>query len=350
MVQNPSVSAQNQIQNVPASEPQQPMQDAMQPQNMQNTQNVPASQAQQPGQNVMQPQSAQSTQNVPVSDMPQPTQNMTPDQPAQNLQNVPASAGQQPMPDGIQTGQTAAQPQTAQVTDAQLLQALQSSLTESDGEQAQLVGRLAASRTIGRVAEAVMEKQWLLEPQDLSKPHSVNELYERMHTQIQRMEQVLQEAGSPAKAMLETVLDVKRNIDFMNQVNQMYQYVQIPLKLSGQNANSELYVFSNRRSGGSPDGTYRAFLHLELEHLGTTDVSVQLTDNKVSTHFYLEDEEALEIVAAHADELTKHLEQKGYQCTVQMESEHTPVDFVDDFLMDGKRVGSLSRYSFDMKA
>jgi hypothetical protein len=288
-------------------------------------------------QNILTP-AAQDTQNVSASA-------------TQDTQNIPVSATQQTIPNGIQTGQaTAAPSQNVQVTDTQLLQALQSSLAESDGEQAKLVGRLAASRMIGHVTEAVIEKQWMLEPQELSKPHSVNELYERMYTQIERMERVLEDAGNPAKAMLETVTDVKNNIDFMNQVNQMYQYVQIPLKLSGQNANSELYVFSNRRQGGSPDGTYRAFLHLELEHLGTTDVSVQLTNDKVSTHFYLEDEMALDLVAAHADELTKHLEQKGYHCTVQMETERTPVDFVDDFLMEGRHVGSLSRYSFDMRA
>lgn len=41
--------------------------------------------------------------------------------------------------------------------------------------------------------------------------------------------------------------EIHSNVEFMNQVNQMYTYAQIPLKMSGQHASGELFVYTNKR-------------------------------------------------------------------------------------------------------
>lgn len=97
----------------------------------------------------------------------------------------------------------------------------------------------------------------------------------------------LKEAGVTETRFPETAAEVRGNIEFMNQLNQAYTYVQVPLKMSGQNANGELYVYTNKKNLRDPDAELSAFLHLDLEHLGSTDVSVKMQHRNVKTNFYM---------------------------------------------------------------
>ncbi len=75
-------------------------------------------------------------------------------------------------------------------------------------------------------------------------------------------------------------------MNFMNQLNQAYTYVQVPLKMSGQNANGELYVYTNKKESERSGCGAECFLHLDLEHLGSTDVSVKMQKHRnVKTNF-----------------------------------------------------------------
>ena len=57
------------------------------------------------------------------------------------------------------------------------------------------------------------------------------------------------------------------------------------------------------------------------------------------------------MILSHAEELAKKLEQKGYQCEIQVQNDKKKVDFVEDFLkQDLPSTGRLRRYSFDMRA
>jgi hypothetical protein len=67
--------------------------------------------------------------------------------------------------------------------------------------------------------------------------------------------------------MAKEVTNLRQNIDFMNQLNQMYTYIQLPLKMSNKTANGELYVFTNKRSLVKENGAVSALLHLNMENL-----------------------------------------------------------------------------------
>ena len=120
--------------------------------------------------------------------------------------------------------------------------------------------------------------------------------------------------------------------------------------MSQQNAHSDLYVFSNKKNMADADGELSAFLHLDMKHLGSTDVHVTMRDNKVNTHFYLEDAAAFDLIMKNIDVLTERISNRGYPCTAQVENRKESVDFLEDFLETGKSVGSVHRYSFDVLA
>lgn len=51
---------------------------------------------------------------------------------------------------------------------------------------------------------------------------------------------------------------MSQNVNFLNQMNQMYAYIQLPFKLSESNAHGELYVYSNKRNLAQKEGEVSA--------------------------------------------------------------------------------------------
>ncbi len=211
--------------------------------------------------------------------------------------------------------------------------------------------KLFASKEFGAILKNRAEKQWLLEPQQLKEASKVSDLYERLDHQMKQMENVMKAAGVTQNSFVQTAADIRSNVEFMNQINQVYTYVQLPLKLSGQNATGDLYVYTNKKNLNDPEAELTAFLHLDLDHLGSTDVSIRMKDKNVKTNFYIADDASYDLIEKHLPVLEKRLAQKGYRCSITMSKEEKKVEFVEDFLQhDMPQAGTVHRYSFDVRA
>lgn len=211
--------------------------------------------------------------------------------------------------------------------------------------------RLFGSKEFAAILKNRAEKQWLLEPEQLKEASKVSNLYERLDHQMKQMENVMKAAGVTQNSFVQTAADIRSNIEFMNQINQVYTYVQLPLKLSGQNASGDLYVYTNKKNLNDPEAELTAFLHLDLENLGSTDVSIRMKDKNVKTNFYIADDASYDLIEKHLPVLEKRLAQKGYRCSITMSKEEKKVEFVEDFLQrDMPQAGTLHRYSFDVRA
>ena len=211
--------------------------------------------------------------------------------------------------------------------------------------------KLFASKEFGAILKNRAEKQWLLEPQQLKEASKVSDLYERLDHQMKQMENVMKAAGVTQNSFVQTAADIRSNVEFMNQINQVYTYVQLPLKLSGQNASGDLYVYTNKKNLNDPEAELTAFLHLDLDHLGSTDVSIRMKDKNVKTNFYIADDASYDLIEKHLPVLEKRLAQKGYRCSITMSKEEKKVEFVEDFLQhDMPQAGMVHRYSFDVRA
>ena len=233
----------------------------------------------------------------------------------------------------------------------EVLKDLQQILKDSLPVERESLGRLFASNEFQSLVKDTMEQQWMLTPEDLKEPDKIGKLYEKMEGQLTRLTEAMKSSGQENANVTQLAADVRSNIEFMNQVNQAYTYVQIPLKMSGQNASGQLYVYTNKKALAEGDKELTAFLHLDMDHLGSTDVSVKMLNHKVNTKFYLENDGAYELLMANIPILEEKLAKKGYQCSVTVENEAKHVNFVEDFLKkDQPSAGQLHRYSFDMRA
>lgn len=237
------------------------------------------------------------------------------------------------------------------LTVSDFLRTVSQILSENNGTASQNIQKLLGSDAYKSLLRNVMEQQWLIRPEELKQEKKISQLYEKLVQQMKQVEDALKEAGVTKNSFLDTATEVRGNIEFMNQLNQAYTYVQVPLKMSGQNANGELYVYTNKKNLRDPDAELSAFLHLDLEHLGSTDVSVKMQHRNVKTNFYMADDASYDLVEKYLPVLEQKLKDKGYQCTITMTKEEKKVSFGDDFLRkDMPQTGTLHRYSFDVRA
>lgn len=233
----------------------------------------------------------------------------------------------------------------------EFLKTLRNVLAENSQYGYSGISKLFAGKEFKAVLRHAVSQQWLTAPEELKKDNKISELYEKMEHQIRQMEAAVKQAGGTQTGFLQAAADVRGNIDFMNQVNQIYTYVQLPLKMTGQNANGELYVYTNKKQQRDPGAELTAFLHLDLENLGSTDVSVKMRNRNVAANFYLENDIAYALLKEHLPKLQDRLKDKGYNCTATVVNEKKDVDFMQDFLeREQPPAGELHRYSFDVKA
>lgn len=239
------------------------------------------------------------------------------------------------------------------MTTGDFLKAVQTIITENSQYGFAGISKLFGSPEFQMILHHAMTKQWLLKPEQVKEPGKLNALYEKMDMQLRQMEHAVRQIGQgeTQTTFLQASSEVRGNIEFMNQMNQIYSYVQIPLQMSGQNANGELYVYANKKQKQDADAELTAFLHLDMEHLGMTDVSIKMKDRQVKTNFYLADDASYNLLKKHLPILEKHLQQKGYQCTITISNEQKSVDFKEAILQKEQRsAGVLQRYSFDVRA
>ena len=232
-----------------------------------------------------------------------------------------------------------------------VLNAIQEHFSASGAIDGKLIRELFAGAPMQALLRDALEQQWMVRPKDLDRGDRIRELYERLDDQLSRIQELVKTTGQDGRHIMQLTTDIRSNIEFMNQMNQLYTYVQLPLKMSGQNTSAELFVYTNRRNPAQDREELTAFLHLDMEHLGSTDVSVKLRGREVFTKFYFEDEKTYDLVEAHITELEKRLLAKGYHSTITVANEGKSVNFVEDFLkQDQPSAGMVHRYSFDMRA
>lgn len=220
----------------------------------------------------------------------------------------------------------------------------------------QALQRLLGGKEFQALLKDQIGRQWTIEPQNVADKKQVEQLYERIREQTARLSQALETAGKGDAPVARSVQNLQSNVDFMNQMNHLYTYVQLPLKMLGNNAHGDLYVYTNKKNLAARDGQVSALLHLDMEHLGPLDVYVTMKNKQVATNFTVADDEVLTLIEKHIDLLNQRLEGRGYSLKAQMHVKEAAGEEEEDstimqtLLSQQKNISVLSRTSFDMRA
>lgn len=193
-------------------------------------------------------------------------------------------------------------------------------------------------------------RQWLLQPEAVAEDHQVEELYRRLNNQTARLTDALAQTVRADAPIAQSVNNLANNINFINQLNQMYTYVQLPLKMNGEHTHGDLYVYTNKKHLAKQDGNVSALLHLDMEHLGPVDVYVAMQNRDVSTKFYLSDDRVIDLVAGHINILTRQLQKRGYSMNCEFIPKAADKNPVEEMFEENKNLSVIGSYSFDARA
>lgn len=164
-----------------------------------------------------------------------------------------------------------------------------------------------------------LQGMWTITPEEVADAKQVEQLYQRLDRQVKGLMHALESVNQTGTEAYRATVSLSQNLDFMQQLNQAYTFVQLPLRLQqGENAHGELFVYTNKKHLAAKAGQISALLHLDMKHLGPLDVYVAMQNEKVNTKFYVQDEEMLDFLGAHMDILTERLKARGYHYQCEM--------------------------------
>lgn len=194
-----------------------------------------------------------------------------------------------------------------------------------------------------------VEDAYLLSPDEVKNKENVKELYLKLYERVRHLEENIPSSSLKDNSIQQTISQIRGNLDFMNQMNQAFTYVQLPLKFSESKAHGDLYVYSNKQKGIGKDGSVSAFLHLDMEHLGPVDIYVSMKENRVNTSFKLKDEEMLSFIEEHMDILNARLEKLGYSLNVTCSVNQEQFNVVDEMMREKPGMVTVSHQAFDVR-
>ena len=212
-----------------------------------------------------------------------------------------------------------------------------------------------SSREYSVLVTSVAEHNFKMTPEQVKDKNLVDAFFTRV---AETSEKLADLAGgfSGGQNMSDEASNMNRNLQFMEMLNDKYTFAQFPLSLSNQDTNSELYVYTNKKSLNKDKKDISVLLHLDMDNLGSTDIHVQLNGNKVTTRFYMEDNRSVNTVSMNIDQLEEKFNKLGLSLNsevVKRESskKEEVSDFTKDFLnKDIPETQTIKRYTFDMRA
>lgn len=245
-------------------------------------------------------------------------------------------------------------------TPAQFLNHLQQALDYAVQEKqipAERVQELLQSDSMKELFAGIIKEKFTIQPDKLQQPNEVTEYYKHLYEKAGR---ILEHFGSDAgqasgQQLSQSAKGMQERIDFMQNLNQMFAYTQLPVRLEGRDQNADLFVYMNKKRMQEKKEDISALLHLDMDYLGPTDVHVSLRGSVVHTRFYVEDEISAKIIDEHMSSLEKAIAENGFSLTNEVITREptlhadTEKNAVIREMFEDDMEKSIKRYSFDVR-
>ena len=175
-----------------------------------------------------------------------------------------------------------------------------------------------------------------------------------MYDASNRLQQSFENIGGKAgEEMREQAGNMKQRLDFIQNLNELYAYAQLPVRLQEEAFHSELYVYMNKKQKQAAKDAVSALLHLDMDHLGPTDVHVSLHGTTVHTKFYVEDPVSAAILDDHMNQLEQEIAKMGFTLTNEVVMREPSImgnsNSVIHEMMNQDMEKSIKRYTFDVR-
>ena len=235
------------------------------------------------------------------------------------------------------------------LTANQLFSALSSAATNGASER--IAALLKEEPMLSELLGKTVLNRFVMTPEDLTKEHAVEDFYARTAKHLASLSELAsaETASTAMKTVADTASNMQENLQFMNTLNQLFPYVQLPLKLTEQLTHGELYVYTKKKDLSAKTKEVSILLHLDMDALGPTDIHLSLLQQNVTAKFYLNETDAESLVSEQLPSLTEALQKKGYSLNASVIHREKEPDIVTDFLQDEGTL-SMKRFRFDIRA
>ncbi len=214
------------------------------------------------------------------------------------------------------------------------------------------IRKLLSSKSFHKLVSHQMTGEFCLTPEALKEENGVQNYY----TSILNKMDKLKAMTSPDKvktnpaAFHDKTEGVKDSVDFMKTFNQLFTYVQLPVKLTKQITHGDLYVYTNKEKLKAGTDQVSVLLHLAMDNLGPLDIHLSLNRSTLHGKFYVQDKEVQNLLTKHEDELRTSLNKIGYQLNMEIYQQTKEVDILKDIKDADSASTPIKRYSFDIRA
>lgn len=237
------------------------------------------------------------------------------------------------------------------LTARELLTNIKNTLTTLPDEE---LHRLVSQRAFQKVIKGQFLSGWTLSPEGLKEEGSIDTLYNRMQQQFSDLTNLSRmfATRNSGEQIINTTSDLQQNLAFMKMLNEQFAYMQLPLKLSQQNAHGDLYVMTRKNALKKSKDNLKVLLHLEMDSLGTLDIHITKDHTSISTQFYTAKETARKLLEKNVELLKDAINEQGYSFTSEFLAKEKDIDLVHDFIENDSPAppAAVKRYNFDLRA
>ncbi|MBO4776380.1 MAG: flagellar hook-length control protein FliK [Lachnospiraceae bacterium] len=193
-------------------------------------------------------------------------------------------------------------------------------------------------------------EKWLLEPNEIKDSESLNNHYNKVLENTDKIIESMQNTVKGSETLTQTVNGFKENVQFLQTLNDLTPYVQLPVLLNNRSNTGDLYVYANKRNLLENPDNVSAVLRLDMKNLGRVEVYVKLNRGKnLSTDFTLPDEDTLLFIEKHIDMLNEKLEDLGFKVTNSFNTKSTAPEVLLEEESEEKK-DAIGFYRFDVRA
>ena len=208
------------------------------------------------------------------------------------------------------------------------------------------LNELFRSGTYQKLVRSALNEKFTLNPEDIDSPDSINNFYKDAFSSLSK----LSELAEKDQALAEKFAKPMDNIKFMDTLNNVFPYIQLPLKLNEGKAHGELYVFKKGRTKSDPSESKSVLLHLDMDNLGPTDIHMELKSSALKLRFYCADDVSCNLLSENFKGLEDALNNKGFNVASDFTVRETETKNIVEALSGGTENVPEFKYGFDIRA
>lgn len=203
-----------------------------------------------------------------------------------------------------------------------------------------------------KITYTLFNREVLMNRAHLESPEKLNEFYDKLQEKVTSLLELdLKGPENKTSSLAKEAHQVKSAIEFMSDLNQRYNFIQLPMMLNDRLTNAELYVFNNKKQVKNDKASITALIRLDLVNLGHLDIYVNKKEQNISVQFYTESEEKNAMIDQKLFAIHNQLTGQGFKVQgISTKKKEKDFDVKDDFLQKKEEIHEVKRFTFDMRA